>query len=289
MPSQWYNFQTNKEVIQAIWRRFRVKNIFRKIIGVILSLAAIVGIIFSLAGLVILWRYQPDVHTFATENMSVLRQTLDTTQAGLFLAESSLESSIASITTLETTIAATAKSIDDTAPMVDTFVLLTSEDLPTAVSTAQLSLLAAQDSAEIIDGLLSALASIPFVPSDLYNPPVPLHVALGQVYDSVENLPDALQTMEESLISTGQNMEVIQADINLMATDIHQINTSMVEAQTVLNDYQDLVADFQTRLDRVNQHLDDWIQTTYWLLTFMLTLLAVTQLGLLAQGIGYLS
>ncbi len=266
-----------------------MKTFFRKIIGLILSLTAIIGIIFSIAALITLWTYRPAVNTFATENMSVLRQTLDTTQAGLFVAESSLESSIASITTLETTIAATAKSINDTAPMIDTFVILAGEDLPTTVSSAQLSLLAAQDSAEIIDGLLSALASIPFVPRDLYNPPVPLHVALGQVFDSVENLPGALQTMEASLVSTGHNMEVIQADINLMATDIHEINLSMVEAQTVLNDYQELVSDLQTRLDSVDENMAGWIQATYGLLTFLLMLLAVTQLGLLAQGIGYLS
>jgi methyl-accepting chemotaxis protein len=265
-----------------------VKIFFKKIIGIILSLTAFIGIIFSIAALILLWSHRPAVDTFADENMSVFRQTLDTTQAGLFLAESSLESSIASISTLETTIAATAKSIDDTAPMIDTFVSLTSEDLPTTVSSAQLSLLAAQDSAEIIDGLLSALASIPFVPRDLYNPPVPLHVALGQVYDSVENLPQALRTMETSLVSTGQNMEVIQADINLMAADIHEISLSMVEAQTVLHDYQDLVADIQTRLEGVDQNLDEWIQVTYGLLTFLLVLLAVTQLGLLAQGMGYL-
>jgi hypothetical protein len=265
-----------------------VKNFIKKIIGIVLSLTAIVGIFFSIAALITLWTHRPAVNSIADENINALRQTLDTTQAGLFLAESSLESSITSITTLEATIAATAKSIDDTAPMIDTFASLAGEDLPATVSSAQLSLLAAQDSAEIIDGLLSALASIPFVPRDLYNPPVPLHIALGQVYDSVENLPQALQTMETSLVSTGQNMEVIQADINLMATDIHEINLSMVEAQTVLNDYQDLVADLQTRLDRVDQNMDGWIQVTYGLLTFLLILLAVTQMGLLAQGMGYL-
>jgi methyl-accepting chemotaxis protein len=265
-----------------------VKNFLKKITGIVLSLTAIIGITFSIAALITLWAYQPKLNSVVDENMSVFRQTLDTTQAGLFLAESSLESAIASFTTLEATIAATAKSIDDTAPMIDTFVSLTGEDLPTTVSSAQLSLLAAQDSAEIIDGLLSALASIPFVPRDLYNPPVPLHIALGQVYDSVEYLPQALQTMETSLVSTGKNMEVIQADINLIAADIHEINLSMVEAQTVLNDYQELVADLQLRLDRVDQNLDGWVQATYGLLTFLLVLLALTQLGLLAQGIGYL-
>jgi tetratricopeptide (TPR) repeat protein len=229
------------------------------------------------------------VSSFARENVHLLRDTLDTTQDGLVLAANSLESSIVSITTLETTVEATARSIDDTAPMIETFVILTREDLPNAVNSAQLSLVAAQDSAEIIDSVLSALAAIPFMPNDLYNPPVPLHVALGQVYESMENLPDALSTMEESLNLTSQNLEVIQADINLMAEDIHEINISMGEAQTVMSDYQKLVSDYQSRLERVDQNIDRWINMAYIILTFLFVLLGVTQIGLLTQGLALLA
>jgi methyl-accepting chemotaxis protein len=266
-----------------------VKIIFSRIMGVILSFIAVIGILFSIVSLIGLWVYRPEVTTFATGNILLLRQTLDITQAGLILATDSLDSSIASITTLEATVEATARSIDDTAPLIDTFVVLTREDLPSAISSAQLSLLAAQDSAEIIDGLLSALASIPFVPRDLYNPPVPLHVALGQVSQSIENLPEALHTMEQSLTVTGQNLEMIQADINLMATDIHEINLSMVEAKTVLSDYHNLVSDYQVRLDRMEQNTEGWIDMAYIFLTFLLVLLAATQLGLLTQGIALLA
>lgn len=266
-----------------------MKTIFTRIVGVILSFTAVIGIIFSIVALIAIWTYRPDVNTYAKEYIGLIHQTLDITQAGLVLASDSLESSILSITTLEATVEATAKSIDDTSPLIGTFVILTSEDLPDAVSSAQLSLLAAQDSAEIIDGLLTALASIPFVPRDLYNPPVPLHEALGQVSESIENLPEALKTMEESLTITSQNLEGIQADITLMAEDIHEINLSMVEAQTVLSDYEDLVSDYQLRLDRIDQNTERWINVAYLFLTFLLVLLGVTQLGLLTQGIALLA
>jgi methyl-accepting chemotaxis protein len=266
-----------------------VKTAFARIIGVILSFTGVIGIIFSILALIVLWTYRPTVSTFARDNIRLVGETLDTTQAGLMLAANSLESSILSITALEATVEATARSIDDTAPLINTFVVLAREDLPNAVNSAQLSLVAAQDSAEIIDGLLSALASIPFVPRDLYNPPVPLHVALGQVYESMENLPEALKTMEESLDLTGQNLEVIQTDINLMAEDIHEINLSMVEAQTVMSDYQKLVSDYQLRVDRMEQNVDRWIDSVYVVLTFLILLLGVTQLGLLTQGIALLA
>jgi hypothetical protein len=266
-----------------------VKTVLRRIIGVILCFTAFIGMLFSIVALIALWTYRPEVSSFAKVNIRLVGDTLDTTQAGLVLASSSLESSIISITTLEATVEATARSIDDTAPLVDTFVILAREDLPNAVNSAQLSIIAAQESAEIIDGVLSALAAIPFVPSDLYSPPVPLHVALGQVYESIENLPDALSTMEESLTLTSQNIEVIQSDINLMAEDIHEINLSMVEAQTVMNDYQELVSDYQLRVERMDQNIDRWINIAYIILTFLFVLLGVTQLGIFTQGIALLA
>jgi methyl-accepting chemotaxis protein len=283
------HFFYTKELLAPMGRRLRVKTVFTRIIGVILSFTGIIGIIFSIVALIALWTYKPDVSYFAKENIRLVGETLDTTQAGLVLAAASLESSIISITTLEATVEATARSIDDTAPLVETFVVLAREDLPNAVNSAQLSLVAAQDSAEIIDGVLSALAAIPFVPNDLYNPPVPLHVALGQVSESLENLPEALKTMEDSLNLTGQNLEVIQSDINLIAEDIHEINLSMAEAQTVMSDYQTLVSDFQVRVDRMDQNIERWIDTLYIILTFLFVLLGVSQLGLLTQGITLLA
>jgi hypothetical protein len=74
-----------------------------------------------------------------------------------------------------------------------------------------------------------------------------------------------------------------------MAEDIHEINLSMVEAQTVMNDYQALVSDYQLRVDRMEQNIDQWIDMAYIILTFLLVLLGVTQLGLFTQGLALLA
>jgi hypothetical protein len=266
-----------------------VRNPFLRFTGVILIITAIAGIIFSMLVLAGLWIYRPTAAETVRGNVLLVRDTLQTTSSGLVIMEQSLESAISSFTTLETTVIATANSIEDSTPMLNTLVLLTAEDLPATISSAQLSLEAAQDSAEIIDGLLTFLANLPLVPRNLYNPPVPLHTALGQVSDSLENMPQALTTIEESLTTTSANMITIRGEISLIADDLSEINLSLVEARGVIGDYQVLVTDLQTRADRLEQDMEAGLNILILVLSFILVWIAISQLGLLVQGIDLLS
>lgn len=256
-----------------------------KILGVTLIFTAVIGILFSLVALVGLWSMLPTFTQNVQANVRLIGDALQTTSDGLAIAEHSLETSISSITTLETTVEATARSIKETTPMVDSLVALAGEDLPETVSTAQVSLVAARESAEIIDGVLSFLAGLPLVPDTLYNPPVPLHIALDQVSQSLENVPPALETMESSLLAAGVNMETIEADFTLIAADIREINTSMVEAQGVVDDYHVLVNDLLARVDRAEANMPGWINAAALVLTFLLVWAAISQVGLLMQGL----
>ena len=258
---------------------------FDRLIGVILIVTAIFGILFSLIALIGVWIARPQVISIFQGNMHTIQSTLDTTATGLDIAGASLSASIASITTLEATVQATGKSINDTTPMLETLVILTQEDLPNTVSSTQLSLVAAQDSAQIIDGMLSFLNSLPLVPPNLYNPPVPLHIALRQVSDSMENLPTALVTIESSLTATSSNLETIETDIHSIAGDIHEINLSMVEAQSVIQQYHELVADLQQRAERTESRIPGWINSLALILTFIFVWMGVSQIGLILQGL----
>jgi methyl-accepting chemotaxis protein len=257
--------------------------------GAILIITALLGIVFSISVLVLLWINKPSLTNTLKGNVVLIQETLTTTSTGLVVIEDSLESSISSFEQLQITVTATANSINDSAPMVDTLVVLTSEDLPAMISSAQLSLEAAQDSAEIIDGLLSFLANLPLVPRNLYNPPVPLHVALRQVSESLDSMPQALNTIEESLSTTSANFEVIQGEISLIAEDLSGITTSLSEGRAVIEEYQVLVADLQTRADRMEQEIDSGFAFLTLVLSFILVWTAISQIGLLLQGIDLLT
>lgn len=261
-----------------------MKHLFRRLVGTMMIIAAIGGLLFSLIGLGMVWYFKPAATETLLADLRLASDTLDTTADGLAIAWQSLNTSTASITALQNSLEATAETIDRTTPLVNTLVGLTRDDLPNAVSAAQTSLVSAQESARIIDSVLRALTSIPFVPDDLYSPPIPLHESLQQVAESMQGLPEAFDTIEESLLSAGNNLEVVQVDFRLMAADILEIQTSLEEAQSVVNDYQALVADMQMRVDRQIERLPGLLNLLAWVITFILAWTAVAQIGLLLQG-----
>jgi len=256
-----------------------------RVFGIVLIITAIFGLVFSIVGLVAVWRFKPPVTASLLESIQIAKSSLNTTAEGLAVAEESLNASIGSVTALQDTVDATAATLKDTTPMIATLQDLSRNDLPETLDSAQTSLQAAQESAKIIDSVLSALTSIPFVSPNIYNPPVPLHEALSQVSDSLIDLPEALSTIEESLNDTSANLEEMQADIELIAADIRGIQDSMEDAKTVVQDYQDLVDDLTVRAGRMEERIPRWVNTTAIMATFVLVWAAIAQIGLFYQGI----
>jgi chromosome segregation ATPase len=275
---KWNNYEVNKDT------KFMNRPLNR-VFGIVLILTAIFGLIFSIVGLIAVWSFKPSVTNSLLESLQIAKSSLNTTAEGLAVAEESLNASIGSLTALQDTVDATAATLKDTTPMVTTLQDLTSNDLPEALDSAQTSLQAAQESARIIDSVLSALTSIPFVSPNIYNPPVPLHEALSQVSDSLVDLPDALSTIEESLNDTSANLEAMQTDIELIAADIRGIQDSMEDAKTVVQDYQNLVDDLTVRAERMEARIPLWVNTAAILSSFVLVWAGITQIGLFYQGI----
>lgn len=258
---------------------------FRRIIGFLLIVAAIGGLIFSIYGLVSVWRLQPVALKNATTSLDLLQASLDTTDQGLTVAGQSLDSTMASISALDTAVSTASKTFEDTVPVFHTLTNLTYKELPQTIESTQTSLLAAQESAKIIDSVLRALVSIPFVNKDIYNPPVPLDEALGDVSKSLDNLPASLKTIGTSMEATSGNIEIMQADMDEMATTIRSINTSLEDAQGVIQQYQRLVNDFDTRLNKIGPKIPGWINSLAWMITLAFLWLGIAQISLLLQGL----
>jgi hypothetical protein len=261
-----------------------MKNFLRNLTGILLMIAATVGALLCLAGLVIVWVYRPAIAASATANVALMRGTLETTAAGLSIADQSLQRSIDSIGALQATVQTTADTIQASTPLINTMATLTSKDLPDTYVSTQAALLAAQESAKIIDQVLQTLNSLPFVSPNLYNPPVPLNVALAQVSISMRNIPGSLATMQASLDAASQNLAAIQAGITLMATDISSIQTSLEDAKAVVEQYQVVVNSLLARAQNLERRLPAWINAGYILVPIFLLWAGIAQIGLFLQG-----
>src|SRR5690606_30478432 len=149
---------------------------------------------------------------------------LDITAQGLTVADQSLSESIASLEGLKITVEATAGTIRETTPLVETLADLMGEDLPSALESARTSLDAAQESARIIDGVLGALS---FLPGVNYNPPVPLNEALADVSDSISGLPESFAAMEESLDNASSRAGAGERGTRRIGDDTDEISRNL--------------------------------------------------------------
>jgi hypothetical protein len=257
----------------------------RKVIGLLLIIAAVAGIIFSVYGLIQVWRIRPAVTQTVTDNLALFDQTLNTTHDGLAIVGQVVQTTTVEVASLQTTTLALAQAIHDTTPMVDSLTSLTGHDLPEAITATKTSLASASSSAQLIDNVLTALTSIPFSPVAGYKPDVPLHTALAQVSASLDTLTPSLATINNSVASGKANLGVVETELNNVSETTRGISDTLGGALVVINQYQGVVAQLKLNVEATQLVAPGWITTITWVLTFVLVWLFVAQLGLGAQGL----
>lgn len=259
--------------------------IIRRIIGVLLILAAIGGLIFSLVALSAIWNAQTAMTTGLQNTLNLLSQTLSTTSQGLVITQQSLQNSVELIGNLQATVETTAEAIGSTNPMVDEIARLMKDDLPTTIRAVQTSLRTAQQSAAAIDTVLGALKGIPLIGSSIgYDPEVSLSDALGDVADSLEGLPDSFLAMQDNLKNTQSNLQTFEADLTVMADSVGQIQSSVAQYDQVIAGYQASLDQVLAQIEALSANLPNIVRILSIGLTAFLVWMAIAQLGLFTQG-----
>ncbi len=169
--------------------------------------------------------------------------------------------------------------------MVTEITTLFDTNLPETIRATEQSLRTAQESALVIDSVLSTLSSIPLIGSGIgYNPDVPLSAALGEVADSLTGLPESFSSMEKSLTETGGNLETFQADLTVMAELIGEIENSVAQYDLVIVGYQQSLDQVKAGLKGLEESLPNTMRMLLMAVTVFLVWMAIAQLGLLTQG-----
>jgi hypothetical protein len=257
----------------------------RRIVGILLVIAAVAGIIFSSIGLVEIWRYRPVVTKTVIDNLALADQALNTTQDVLTIVGQVVQTTTIDVASLQATTKALAQAIHDTNPMLDSLVNLTSKALPAAVSATQTSLASAQSSALLIDNALAILTSIPFSPVAAYAPDVPLHTALGQVSTSLNTLIPSLTTINTSLADGKTSLGVVEDELTKISETTQGISSALGSAQTVIDQYKAVTTQLKANVEAVQREAQTWMIVIAWTLSFVLGWMLIAQLGLGAQGL----
>lgn len=257
----------------------------KRLFGLLLVITAAAAFIFSIVGLFEIWTYQPRVTQTVNDTLATLDQALTTTQDGLTVVGQVVQTTTTDAASLQTVLQSLAQTIQNTNSMLDSLSSLTGKDFPAAIDATQTSLASAQSSALLIDNVLTALTSIPFLPTTAYKPDVPLHTALAQVSTSLNTIKPSLAAINSSLVDGKADLGVVEGELNKIAETMQGIGTALGSAQTIIGQYQTVTTQLKQRVEATQGAAAGWIITLTWILTFLLAWLLVAQIGLCAQGL----
>lgn len=261
---------------------FRVS---KRLIGLIISITAFAGMIISATGIYGVWQIQEGIGMNLSETLGLLKTTFEISDQALVMASASLDTADANIAAVQTTLLNVAQTVNDSLPVVDSFVTLTATDLPGTIEATQTSLTSAQASARLIDTMLGALTSIPFFPGEPYDPDVPLAEALGEVASNLEALPGQLTEMSTALAANRENLTQLETDLIALSTTVGGIEANIADAKKIVLQYQVVIEDLIARIELMQNGLPTTLEYFAWSVTALLAWLGITQLGLLTQGL----
>ncbi|MHB8857788.1 MAG: hypothetical protein ACYC6K_14350 [Bellilinea sp.] len=266
-----------------------MKPIFSRITGLALIIAAVMGLGLSLAGLIFLGRFSSRISTNLLSTLKYLDRALAITSDGLETAESSLKAADSALGSLVSTLDGVNESLQGMDPTLTALSTLLGKGLPETIKATQDSLDSAQTSAKNIDNVLTSLSRIPFLGTLVYNPEVPLNETLGDISDSLDAIPRSLRDAKSGLDAADKNLATITSDLGNVAQSTDQIDLSIADALLVIDEYQTLVADMQKRTKDLRQELPGQLRLASLAAALLLIWLAITQIGLLAQGVEFLA
>lgn len=257
----------------------------RRVIGITLIITAIFGLLFSVAGIVVVWVFEPRVETSVDHALITTRSVLDTSAEGLAIANTAMTTTVSSMDSLKGAVDSAAKTFNQITPLADLLTNLSKNSLPTTLKATQTSLNSAAESAKVVDDVLSALNTLPFVNKSFYNPAVPLHESLANVANSLDDYLTTLDTTQKQLADASGNLAGIQTQLTQMGTQIGNIGASVKEAQGVVEKYQALVKTAQERVAWVTLHLHTIMIVLAAITTLVWLWAVVIQLALYLQGL----
>ncbi len=259
--------------------------VIRRMIGILLILAAIIGLVFSIGGIIVFRQVEPNLTAGIQNTIDLLSSTLETTAQGLVVTNAALESTVQTISALEQTVQTIATTVKSSTPMVGEISKLLENELPSTINATETSLRSAQESAQVIDSLLGTLSSLPLIGASLnYDPNLPLSDALGNVASSLEDLPESLAGMQTSLADTTSNLETFEADLSVMASSIGEIENSVSQYTAVLEGYLTSIKGLQIQMKALKTNIPTYIHYMVLGITVFFVWMAIAQLGLMTQG-----
>ena len=272
-------------------------NLLRRILGILVMIAGVLGLALSIAGLAGVWMVKPTVVASATSTIDTLNRSVSSSQEAMGVTREALDATVNSLDALVLMLDSTAASVDDTVPVLEQMNVLMGENLPAILQSASDSLASAQQAAVVMDSTVRsleafqiAMSGVPLisgfveVPTEAYDPEIPMSESLGEVAENLESMPPMFVQMAADMDRADDNLETVQSGLGTMSENVALISGSIGEYERMVAQSQASMADLQPVLASIQNSLTPVVDGAALGLTlFFLWLLAI-QVVVFSQG-----
>lgn len=259
----------------------------RRIAGILTIILAILSIIISIILTIRLWQIQDPLEGNLLSVLSLVSETLTTTNDGLNLMQDTLDDASQNISTIQDALLAMAQSFNDTGTTLEDLSKLLDEDIPLTISNTQKSLESAEVTAAVIDDIMTALSKIPLI-NITYDPEIPLDVTLDEVSTSLDNIPASLILLSKDLTQTQDSLENFAVEIIELINEMDSLDENIRMTHDVIDQYLEQVNRLNSWVITALDTLPGWMVRASLFITFLMIWLLIIQIGLLLQGLSLL-
>ena len=165
---------------------------------------------------------------------------------------------------------------------------LIGDDLVDVVDQTQSSLVAASTSARLVDDTLSVIGAIPFI-GQQYQPEVPLNQSITQIAFSLEYMNTSLLEIQAGVQASGRKVDEVRWLMDDLQRQLAALEPGLLEAQAQLDEYQAILVILHEKQANFQALLPGLLNTIYTLATLVLIWVALSQVGLLLQGLQWVA
>lgn len=261
----------------------------KRIFGFVLIATSAVAILLSLAGLAKLPGASVKLADTSTEVINTTLSTIQITRQSLATASDVLEHADNSLSVVVTTIEDVGSTLQDTDDLVGNLGDVAGENLPEVIGSTQESLITAQESAQVIEGVLRTLNGLSFLTGVSYNPDIPMPESIGEISIALDGLSPAFEDMQSNLEILQANLSLVESNVSGLSENLSDIQGSIEDAQTLISDYDVLLHDIENDLENASKRVSSSIRIAAWIAGFFIVWLLVIQVAMIARGWEYIT
>lgn len=255
--------------------------------GFFLVTTAILGLVIMAVGIISLWQFEARLKVQLDDTLVVVESTVASMNEGLILADQSLDQTTAIAETLAETLRATGESVENSIPLLESVRQVTTIDLPDTIRSTQAALDAVQASAQVIDTAMGILRAIPFLGLGETSE-APLGDTLKDVSTSLDDIPATLLSMDKSLSTSSDDLAEMPDMLTAMAGNVDSIQMNLKDAKAVTDQFLVTMASLEGKVTTAREKTPGTLDRIALMVTLVMLWLAMTQVGLLVQGMAML-